>query len=108
LAAEVERLKGEIQAQATRNRELQDSLDKRGAATADFDRLKAQLNSQIARTREVEKTSKVKDDQIAKLRNEVTVQQSHAKVLAKSVDDLQLRLQQMKRLNNQNADPPKP
>jgi hypothetical protein len=29
-------------------------------------------------------------------------------VLAKSVDDLQLRLQQMKRLSNQNADPTRP
>ncbi len=108
MAAEVERLKGEIRTQAAHNKELQDALDKRAATTADSDRLKAQLNAQIARSRDLEKTSKAKDDQIAKLKNDLSVQQSHAKVLAKSVDDLQLRLQQMKRLNNQNADPSRP
>jgi hypothetical protein len=108
LAAEVERLKGEIQAQTARNRDLQGKLEERAATAADFASLKAQLNAQIARSRDLDKTVKTKDDQIAKLRNDLTVQQSHAKVLAKSVDELQLRLQQVKRLNNQNADPPKP
>jgi proteasome lid subunit RPN8/RPN11 len=108
LAAEVQRLKSEIQAQTARNRDLQGALEEHAATAADFARLKAQLNAQIARSRDLDKTAKAKDDQIAKLRNDLTVQQSHAKVLAKSVDDLQLRLQQVKRLNNQNADPPKP
>jgi hypothetical protein len=108
LAAEVERLKGEIKAQTASNRELQQSLDRSGTSAADFDRLKSQLTAQTARSRELEKAVRAKDDQIAKLRNDLSVQQSHAKVLAKSVDDLQLRLQQMKRLSNQNADPSRP
>jgi hypothetical protein len=108
LAAEVEQLKGEIHAQAAHNRELQESLDRRAATAADSDRLKSQLTAQIARARDLEKTIKTKDDQMAKLRNDLSVQQSHSKVLAKSVDDLQLRLQQMKRLSNQNADPARP
>jgi hypothetical protein len=108
LAIEVARLKGEIQAQMARNRKLQEALDQSDGAPAELDRLKSQLAAQIARTRELEKAIKPKDDQIAKLRNDLSVQQSHARVLAKSVDDLQLRLQHMKRLNNQNADPAKP
>jgi len=108
LAAEVEQLKGEIQAQTAHNKEMQASLDQRALTAADLDRLKSQLTTQIARSRELEKTIKSKDDQISKLRNDLGIQQSHAKVLAKSVDDLQLRLQQMKRLSNQNADPARP
>jgi proteasome lid subunit RPN8/RPN11 len=108
LAAEVERLKGEIRAQTARNREMQEALDQRAASAADFERLKSQLTAQIAHSRELDKTIRSKDDQIAKLRTDLSVQQSHNRVLAKSVDDLQLRLQQMKRLSNQNADPAKP
>jgi hypothetical protein len=108
LAVEVERLKGELEAQTAKNQQLQKSLDARAGAVAEFDRLKGQLAAQVARTRELEKAIKPKDEQIAKLRNDLSVQQSHSRVLAKSVDDLQLRLQQMKRLSNQNADPAKP
>ena len=94
--------------QTARNRELQKSLDQRAGAAADADRLKSQLAAQIARTRDLEKAIKPKDDQIAKLRNDLTLQQSHARVLAKSVDELQLRIQQMKRLSNQSPEPAKP
>jgi hypothetical protein len=108
LVAQVERLRGEIQAQKARNRELQESQDQRASSAAELDRLRSQLTAQIARTKELEKIARTKDDQLAKLRNDLSVQQSHNRVLAKSVDTLQLRLQQMKRLSNQNADPAKP
>ena len=106
-SAELDRLKGEIQALTARNLELQKSQDTH-ADPAELDHLKSQLTAQIARTRELEKTGKARDDQIAKLRNDLSVQQSHNRVLAKSLDDMQLKMQQMKRLSNQNADPAKP
>ena len=108
LAVEVERLKDELEAQTARNQQLQKSLDQRAGAVAELDRMKGQFTAQVTRTKELEKAVKLKDDQLGKLRNDLSVQQSHNRVLAKSVDDLQLRLQQMKRLSNQNADPAKP
>ena len=108
LAAEVERLKAEVQAQTARNRLLQKSLDQRPGGSAELDRLKSQVAALTTRTRDLEKAIKPKDEQIARLRNDLTTQQSHNSVLAKSVDDLQFRLQKMKRLSNQSADPAKP
>jgi hypothetical protein len=64
------------------------------------------LNTQTARARDLEKALKPKDDQIARLRTELEIQTSHNRVLAQSLDEAQsqLKLQQKKRLNNQNPD----
>jgi proteasome lid subunit RPN8/RPN11 len=106
LAVEVERLKGDLKAEVARNQKLAKYSEQRGDITAEVERLRAQLNAQVARTKELERALKPKDDQIAKLRNDLNAQVSHNHVLAQSVDDMQaqLRLQQKKRLNNQNAD----
>lgn len=110
LAAEVDRLKGELKAQVERYQQLVKLSGQRGDATAEVERLRTQLNTQIARTKELEKALKSKDDQITKLRGDLNIQISHNRVLAQSLDDTQaqLKLQQKKRLNNQNADSAKP
>ena len=109
LAVEVERLKGELKAQVARNQQLLKFTEQRGDVTAEVERLRTQLNTQVARTKDLERAIKPKDDQIAKLRNDLNIQVSHNRVLAQSLDDTQaqLRLQQKKRLSNQNADPAK-
>ncbi len=106
LAVEVERLKGDLKAEVARNQKLAKYTEQRADITAEVERLRAQLNAQVARTKELERALKPKDDQIAKLRNDLNAQVSHNHVLAQSLDDMQaqLRLQQKKRLNNQNAD----
>jgi proteasome lid subunit RPN8/RPN11 len=106
LAVEVERLKGDLKAEVALNQKLAKYTEQRGDITAEVERLRAQLNTQLARTKELERALKPKDDQIAKLRNDLNVQVSHNRVLSQSLDDMQaqLRMQQKKRLNNQNAD----
>jgi hypothetical protein len=85
LAAEVERLQGELKAELARNQKLA---------------------AQAARPQDLEKALKLKDDQIAKLRNDLNLQISHNRVLSQALDDAesQVKLQQKKRLSNQSAD----
>jgi hypothetical protein len=106
LAVEVERLKGDLKTQLARYQQLLKSADQRGDMVAEAEHLRNQLNAQIARTKELEKALKPKDDQIAKLRNDLGVQVSHNKVLAQALDEAeaQLLLQRQKRLSTQNPD----
>lgn len=85
----MERLKGELKAAIARNQQLLKNADQRGKVVPDAARLQEQLNAQIT-----------------KLRNDLSVQMSHNKVLAQSLDEAQaqLKLQQKKRLGNQAAD----
>jgi proteasome lid subunit RPN8/RPN11 len=106
LAVEVERLKRDLKAEVAKNQQLLRSMDVRGGAEAEAERLRDQLNAEMLRNKELEKASKPKDDQLAKLRSDLAIQLAHNKVLGESLDaaNAQLKLQQKKRLSNQAAD----
>jgi proteasome lid subunit RPN8/RPN11 len=106
LAVEVERLKGELKAQVAKNQQLLKSMDQRGDMTAEVERLQSQLNAQAARIKDIDKASRAKDDQLTRLRSDLNTQISHNRVLAQALDEAQsqLKLQQKKRMSNQNAD----
>jgi proteasome lid subunit RPN8/RPN11 len=102
---EMERLKGQLKAEIAKNQQLLKYSDQKIDVVAEAERLRNQLNTLTARNKELEGEIKPKDDQIARLQNELNVQKSHNRVLAQSLDETvaQLKQQQRKRLNAQDT-----